>query len=522
MISNAIPPIGTSSNKPRSFGDAREICRILFRHKRKMACFFCTVMAIAIAGIVFWPRSYTSDARLFVRIGRESVGLDPTANLNQTVGVSDTRQNEINSELEILRSRAVLAEVVSKIGADGVLGSSTGGEANWLDTIMTPVGMLADWLHGDIPRDELAINRLAKIIKVESPRSSSILIVKCRDGDAKKAQTILQAYLNAYLVLHMKANRTEGSHEFFVEQSELLQDQLTLASQDLRDAKNKIGISSIEGQRANIEAQANLIESAILENQRAVSSSEARTASLKKSLNELPESLLAEETDLPNSSADAMRSEFYKLQILEAEASSRYTGLHPQVIALRRQVDETRKIYTDEQARRNHKTRKLSEVHQSAQTALMEASALIASQKAEEQSLKQQSEVVQQKIRALNDNELNITDLSRQIELLEANYKSYTSNREQARVDQKLQTERISNVNVVQPAMLVAKPSSPRVTLTLILALFVATLGAILLPFAAEYFDRSLATPEQIERELDIPVLLSVPRAVVRNEWIHN
>ena len=56
------------------------------------------------------PEIYRSDAKLMVRIGRESVTLDPTATTGQVIAVGPSRESEINSEMEILKSRGTGAE----------------------------------------------------------------------------------------------------------------------------------------------------------------------------------------------------------------------------------------------------------------------------------------------------------------------------------------------------------------------------------------------------------------------------
>lgn len=68
----------------------------------------------------------------------------------------------------------------------------------------------------------------------------------------------------------------------------------------------------------------------------------------------------------------------------------------------------------------------------------------------------------------------------------------------------------------MQPATLVAKPSSPRVPLILLAGFALASLGAVCVAFAAEFLDPSLKTSEQVENELGIPVLFSVPRSGAR------
>ncbi len=301
-----------------------------------MAAVFCTILALFVLGVIFYPRSYTSEARLFVRLGKESVGLDPTATMNETISVNESRESEINSELEILRSRALLEDVVAQLGADEVLKGGGKGEASWLDMAMTPVRATSTWLSGEISAEERAISKLEKTIAFSSPRKSSVLIVKSKAASPRQAQRILESFLGAYQVRHGKANRISGSYDFFVSQSNLLGEQLTQAKSQLRDAKNENGVASVEGQRANVEAQANLIEVAMLENQRELSSADAKVQALKKTLGELPESQLAEEADVPSAAVDAMRKELYLVQIQEKEASSRFTALHPTVIALRR------------------------------------------------------------------------------------------------------------------------------------------------------------------------------------------
>ncbi|MGE0695492.1 MAG: GumC family protein [Pirellulales bacterium] len=479
-----------------------------------MVAFFLTSMTLVVLGLLFFPRTYKSDARLFVRLGKESVGLDPTAALQQTVSVNDSRESEINSVVELLRSRAVLDDVVKRLGADEILGTQPGESTSWLQMVKAPADIARTWLYGNIGAEERAVARLEKAITIGAPRRSNVVLVSAQARDPQLAQRILQALIESYTEQHVDANRTEGSHAFFVTQSDLLQEQLRRANEEVRDARNASSLVSIDGERQNVQSQATSIEAAILANQRDLAASDARIAALKRQLEELPHDLVAEQTaGLPNQAADAMRNELYRLQIEEKDISSRFTSLHPSVIAIRRQVAETQKIFDEQQDSRSQTTRRPSVVHQHVQTELSTATALAASQRAAAASLEQQFDAVRSRMRSLNDNEFRIAELSRKAELLETTYRTYVRNREQARIDQELASGRISNINVVQPATIVAKPSSPRVMLTLAMGLFASTFGAVLLAFVAEHFDRSLKTQEQIEHELGIPVLFSVPRS---------
>ena len=82
---------------------------------------FCSVVALTLLAIALWPRSYSSEAKLVIRVGRESVGLDPTATTGSTIMLQKTQEDEVNSALDILNSRQVLQRVVDAVGAKRIL-----------------------------------------------------------------------------------------------------------------------------------------------------------------------------------------------------------------------------------------------------------------------------------------------------------------------------------------------------------------------------------------------------------------
>src|SRR6185369_7902508 len=64
-----------------------------------------------------------SQSKLLLRLGRENVVLDPTATFGQTaVSVPQSRENEINSALEVLKSRPLIEQVVDSVGPGAILG----------------------------------------------------------------------------------------------------------------------------------------------------------------------------------------------------------------------------------------------------------------------------------------------------------------------------------------------------------------------------------------------------------------
>ena len=84
-----------------------------------MALFVVTVMTAVGLYTLFGPRGYRSEAKLFLRLGRENSTLDATASFGESpvVAVPQSRETEINSIIEILKSRNLIAQVVDSLVA---------------------------------------------------------------------------------------------------------------------------------------------------------------------------------------------------------------------------------------------------------------------------------------------------------------------------------------------------------------------------------------------------------------------
>jgi len=484
-----------------------DLCWLPFRHWKKTAAIFLVVLSATVAAIVMLPRSYRSEARLFVRLGRESVALDPTATTGQTMPVNSTRESEINSVLEMLRNRAILEKVVDAIGPPRILGYE--GEAAPPDPL--PIRLLRNL--DPVDDRERAVNRLEQDLDVAAIKKSNILLVSFKAGSPKLAQECVSTLINEYLNRHAEFNRTHGSYEFFVTQSELLKQQMDEAYNELRDAKNESGVLSIESQREVLQNQISTVLTDLVANESKLAESEGAIKSLKELISKQPERMTtAEVHGFPNNAADDMRRVLYELELRERQLSAKYSADHPLVVEIRRQLADGRKIVEDQEPRRTQTTSDINPAHQDLLLKLLNQEATVASLRTKNEALISQRDRLQRELQELNTHELRIAELTRKAELLEANYRSYATNLEQARVDQALQEERISNVNVIQPATFVSKPVSPQKLMLLAAGFCFALLSSFGVALASESRDRSLQTPADVESKLKLPVLLSIPR----------
>lgn len=498
----------------------RDVARILFRHKRKIAAVFVGVVALTVLLIMVLPRSYSSEARLFMRIGRETVALDPTATTGQTIMLQKTQEDEVNSALEIISSSEVLNRVVEKVGADRILGqvAPTGGEAG---TTPSLVDRARSWLTSSLTAlrlsepgtdQDLAIRRLRKEMDVWAPKQSTVIGIRYLAESPELARDIVAATTGAFLETHLRLNHSGGSLAFFSDQVDQLHTELTAAEAELRDRKNAYKLASGDSKRQILEAQISNVELELLKTERALKFSEAKVSDLTSQIAGLkPELVTNRVAGFANEAKDNMREKLYELELQESQLRSRYTDQHP----LLKQIEEQRKLaegilkaLPDD---RTQTTESLNPNQRALELELMREKASADALRAQHDSAVAQRDGLYQQLKDLNDQQLVLAQLERKVQLLDGKYRTNVDKLEEARVNDALERERISNVNVVQPATLVLKPAAPNKRLVLLLGLIVATCGGSGIAFLSESMDQTLRTTEQTEAQLGLPVLLTLP-----------
>ncbi len=398
----------------------RELYRALSRYRKRSIAFAVTVMTLAGVAVALAPPQYMSEARLFIRLGRESVALDPTATTGTVVGANVSRETEINSIIEVMTSRSLIEKVAAAIG-------------------------LNPEPQNEIERGR-AVSGLQQAIAVRSPKGTNVLRVSASAGSPERAQKIVAAVVENYLAEHLRLNSTPGSYEFFDEQTKLLKQRLDDASEALRKAKTEFNITSVEGRRDDLQRQVNTVETGILDAQSALAASAAKTGAMREELDRLPQPLvtmMATPSGNGNSGSD-LRQKLYQLKANEQDLLSTFSEKHPDVIALRRQIREAERLVQTELPNRAEATSATLLNEQSNQKALS----------VRLETMKQQKERLHAALGDLARQEVSVKELERQVQVAETSYLTYVSSLEQTRVDQALKRNQISNINVIQPASL--------------------------------------------------------------------
>jgi polysaccharide biosynthesis protein PslE len=493
----------------------------LLRHKWKALALFVTIMGAAVAVTALSSRTYRSEAKLFVRLGRENATVDPTATLGRDpiVAVPVTRDNEINSVVEILGSRVLLDKVVDAIGPDAILGysaatpsgatlASSSDWRGWLErmNLATPLG----------DRDR-AIAWLAKRLSVRPVRKSEVVVVSCDAPSPELAQRVVSRLVEYYLDEHGRWNRTTGAHDFFAQQTSAARNRLAQAEEQLREVKNRTGIIAPESQRQLLSARISRLEEESSQNATAVAAAEARIARHREILSSEPATAVASQTEgYPDQGTDLMREQLYVLQMQEQAATVKYTEEHPLRQQIHDQAVASQAILGQEGRSRIQTMIAPNKRREQAELALAAEGPSLAALRAEGASRQAELVRLRGELAAFNAHDLEVARLQREVDLCAGSYRKYAESLEQARIDEALEDQRISNISVVQPATFDALPVRPKVAMNLLLGLAAALSGAV---GAAYWADgrrrRGAAQPASVPRPSAVrhqPSALSHPR----------
>lgn len=519
------PPADAADQRRTSL---RDLCYILFRHKSRMFLFFVIAILGCIALTLRAKRVYQSDAKLLVRLGRESVSLDPTATTGQIVPITKSRESEIQTELEILRSRRIAQKVVEALGPAMILGDANepapGAEPAPQDEAPDAVAKAKNWARNLLAQIGLrppmsdvdkAIQTLNKSMTALTEKdTSNIITLYYEAGSPVQAQKILTELIRVYLNERVAVHSMTGSYKFFSEQCSLLQKQLAGLEQQLKTMVSSAGTSSIEEELRVTMERIGTIEQEIDRAESSKASSQARIQNLKETLASLPATIVTSTTTgFPNVAADAMRERLYELQLRQQDLASKYSEDSRQMQEIRRQIAEAQDLLAKEEPLRAQTTTAVNVARQETEHSLLAEQANFTAREGETANLKKKLADARARVTGLNETATQIRRLRREIEIQEANYRKYADNLEQARIDQALDAERISNIAVVQPATASSQPVRPNGPMQLLLGILFGCFGSVVLAFACEYLDHTIRTPREVVQKLRLPTLAYVPYA---------
>jgi succinoglycan biosynthesis transport protein ExoP len=486
---------------PQSSGlQVGDIYYILFRHKWKIL--LCSLLGIilAIAFYVRNPPPYESRAKLFVRyVVAENKPLDPTGEAANMKSPDMRGETIMSAEREILTSFDLAKQVAETIGPEKLLTETTDKDT---DLIRAAV-------------------KVSEGLTVDAPRMSSVINVSFRHTNPALVQPVLAEIISRYLKTHVDIHRAVGIiGNFLTQETDQLRTRLAQTEDELRKARNRAGIVSLETSKADFATETARIRDEVMRTQAELAE---RTAILEQLAKQFPDNKPAEtENQLPPEKLEAYQTALARCELLrkrEQELLTLFTPENTRVREVRAQLAEAegakRKLEEELPALARISSPNTTTVAGSQQSQGMydyaTESMRIGALQAKLKVLNGQMEQVRAQVANVDQMEGAILELLRKKEMEEANYRYYAARLEQSRINEALGTGKVSNISEIQ------KPTPPSPDWKKIIKIMGALAGGgialgLAWAFLIEFFlDHSVRRPIDVERMLGLPLFLSIP-----------
>lgn len=484
----------------------RDFLQVLFKRKVQILLFFFATM-LSVAGGTFMAKpTYEAVSQLLVKIGREDVYVPLTGSSSLPVARVD-REEQINSELEILKSQSLAEDVVKFFGPKNIYKPEPGwGLGLGLRKMFTDA-------HAEISPVQEAVKRLQEDLSVEGIKKSNVISVSFKHEDPRTAADVTNKLIDFYLDRHLEVHKYPQSLEFFEEQSGILKNKLIQAEDALRSFKKRHDLSSLEEERSLLLRQEADWENSLNQTVSQITETEKRIKETNRQLSFVPKTIAqGEEVDHNPLLISTLQAQLVELQLKEKELLTKYTDQSRLVRNVKEEIGLVReKLTAQEQKRYGKSTFGVNPTHQSLQEEVYRNEAELNALKAKKDILSQQSVAYRKKLDTLNLLEVELNQLQRAVDVHRQNYQLYLTKSEESRISNAMDQEKIANVSLIQTASPPPEPVSPKVMLNLALGLFLGAFGGLGMAFFIEYMDDSLEKPEDVEEVLKLPVLASIP-----------
>jgi len=498
-----------------------QIFGAVMRQKFKGLLAFLIVFSLIMALFLVWPKRYGSEGKLHVQMTRTETNLSPVGNgSSQGMGISiqDTRETEIKSVEEILKSRAVLEAVAKKIGADRILDSSI---ADWMPSLSVPSILKGNSGDADMSPEEykrlkeieLATNELDESLTVHNTKKTSVISVYVKANSPRLAQEIVSEIVNEARSIHQKMHGVTGSSAFFAEKIKESEDKLENAMTELEDFRKERQLLSIGAARYSLQEIMGSLEKNIVDTSVEVEQSRKQIDTLSKEIRRTPARIVLETSGVERKSGDDATSIVFQLENERQNLLAQYRPNHPQVQKIESRIKKMKSKLGNMKDDRTQRQSTISAVHSDVKMQLVRAETQNIGAKARLKSLNARLEQARADSVAMNRAEIDADRLQRRIDDLRQDRNMYVAKGREAMASLSLDNSNLSTLVVAQPPSFVLKHASPRGMLFLPIALILGTLAGLAIAMFCERNHLSPSLNEiEVEQILEMPVLVTLPR----------
>jgi len=182
---------------------------VVFKRRWLVVVFATMVLAIVTIVALLIPPTFEAQATLLVNTARAEIPIGPKE--SPQLIASQVTEQDLNSEIELLKSRQLLEEVLQLLDLEEPI-----EEGAWISAAMVRVKKALG--GAQLPFNDRMVLLLQEEIKIEAVRKSNVIRVSYRSKDPETATRIVATLTDRYLDRRAQMYQSPQTLLFFEEQ----------------------------------------------------------------------------------------------------------------------------------------------------------------------------------------------------------------------------------------------------------------------------------------------------------------
>lgn len=490
------------SGMPHRTPTLRDIASVCFRHRQLIVVTFCAIFLGSLWHVLFTPRTYKAETEILVERERAYPVVTPQNNATQLFS-EEISEEDLNSEVELLKSRDLLEKVVIACGL------ARQPDHSVLRNLVHRFWRKQDDAVLAVP---LAVQAFEKGLKVEAIKKTNLVKVTYESPDPKLAADVLKTLTTLYLEKHVQVHRPPGTFAFFEQETAQYWDGLQAAERNLVNFNRAQNTVSAQAEKSATQQKLADFEATLRQTRTAMAATKGRIQMLTAQMTSTP-TRMTTEIRTKSLLLQELKSTLFTLETKRTAMAGKYAASYLPLRELEAQLAETREAIAKEESVPLHEDiTNPNPTYQWMSDELAKARTDLASLERQAAETEQQIRAYRSELLVLDGKDLEQQDLVRATKIQETNYLRYQNKREEARISDALDQKHIVNVAVAEAATTPALPSGLSRSVLLLIGFVWAALVSFGAAFITDYFSASLRNSDDVRVLLELPVLASFPK----------
>ena len=395
-------------------GSLRSAVESAFRYRRLWVMVALGVIVLTLLYTLLTPKDYRSEMEILVQNTRGPEQITPDRN-SGTVTINDVTEEQINSEIELLRSPGLANVVV---------------DPQWNSRDITKMS------KAQLKAHDKAVTEFEKHLSTDLVRKSNVIHLTYSASDPHVATDYMNRLLAAFLAKQRDIAQPPGTADFFAAEATRYKKDLDDAQQRLAAFQQNQQIVSLPDTEQSIDTQINAAQAELRDTDAQISEMSQKLSTQTRQLKGISTRQTTVERTVPNEySVEQLNTMLAELENKRTTLMTRFTPSDRLVQEVSKQIADTKAALANAQKMASQeRSTDVNPVWQAVTSSIVQNESDRQALRARHDALTQQIATLRSKLSDVEGSTVSFTTLRQKVTDLENDYQLYTQKRDEARM----------------------------------------------------------------------------------------